>query len=280
LNLIERFVVAEIEASDSVETLFRTNSNATKLCKFFSVLSGSDYLDLCVKPVILRIVEEKKDCEIDPSKVKDMSKLQENLNHLMEYCRAMIDSIVASLVQRPQWLQFICSVLWCNVEAKFGQFKYAAVGGFFFLRFLCPAILTPDAHGMIPVVSKELRRTLTLMAKVLQNISNGVEFGAKEEFMICLNPFICTQIPIVKSLFGSLVASDVPVLAGACEEAKPVQLSVIDRSIEAVYKQILFQQRKLSSSHSAVFQVLEPIISIIGVPEKLKRSLAAQKANV
>jgi hypothetical protein len=34
LHMIERFVVAEIDASSSYETLFRTNSNATKV--FFS----------------------------------------------------------------------------------------------------------------------------------------------------------------------------------------------------------------------------------------------------
>jgi Ras GTPase-activating protein 1 len=33
-------------------------------------------------------------------------------------------------------------------------------------------------------------RTLKLIAKALQNLANLVEFGVKEQFMTCVNPFI------------------------------------------------------------------------------------------
>lgn len=67
----------------------------------------------------------------------------------------------------------------------------AAVSGFIFLRFICPAIVTPEKHGLLnkPVTSKQ-RRTLILVSKVLQNLANGVRFGNKERYMTSANPFI------------------------------------------------------------------------------------------
>lgn len=145
------------------------------------MLAGAPYLQASIQGVVQRMFDEKLDCEIDGNKVSDPSLVQKNLKTLVDYCRMTLDAIVSSLDHLPDSLRFICVVLWCNVEKKFGDFKFAALGGFFFLRFLCPALLTPDSHGLIgsSSVSKEFRRTLTLLAKALQNISNGVEFGAK-----------------------------------------------------------------------------------------------------
>lgn len=66
------------------------------------------------------------------------------------------------------------------------------IGGFFFLRFINPAIVTPQAYMLIdslPASAKHPRRTLTLIAKMLQNLANKPSY-AKEAYMISLNPFI------------------------------------------------------------------------------------------
>jgi len=34
------------------------------------------------------------------------------------------------------------------------------------------------------------RRNLILLTKILQNLANQVEFGIKEEFLVCMNPLI------------------------------------------------------------------------------------------
>lgn len=201
----------------------------------------------------------------------------------------------------PLSLRALCFLLYSNVEKKFGDFKFAALGGYFFLRFLCPAIVTPDSHGLVPstVVTKETRRTLTLLTKgdryvficilfffrilfgsVLQNVSNGVEFGAKEEFMLCMNSVIRRQIPVVKSFFSDLIGSCGPLRAADCEEKGPiVSGATVERSIDAIYKQILFQQKKLESK-PAEYRALAPLISVIGVPEKLARSLNQQRQTI
>ena len=49
-----------------------------------------------------------------------------------------------------------------------------------------------------------MRRALTLVAKSLQQLSNGVDFGKKEEFMIPMNGFITHNLELVKEYFGRM----------------------------------------------------------------------------
>src|ERR1700761_1176467 len=78
---------------------------------------------------------------------------------------------------------------------RFPEAKFTAVGAFIFLRFFCPAIVAPDAEGLITSApSKEMRRGLLLIAKVVQNLANNVLFGAKEPYMFPLNDFLTQNI--------------------------------------------------------------------------------------
>jgi neurofibromin 1 len=81
------------------------------------------------------------------------------------------------------------------VMRRFPEAKFTAVGAFIFLRFFCPAIVAPDAEGLISSTpSKEMRRGLLLIAKVVQNLANNVLFGAKEPYMFPLNDFLSQNI--------------------------------------------------------------------------------------
>ena len=65
---------------------------------------------------------------------------------------------------------------------------HVAVRGFIFLRVICPALVTPDTLGLLAKpLNTEQRRSLILISKVVQNVANGVRFGAKEAFMIPAN---------------------------------------------------------------------------------------------
>lgn len=54
---------------------------------------------------------------------------------------------------------------------------------------------------MIDSPSDKARRALVLIAKLLQNTANGVQFGGKEEYMAPLNDFVTENINI---LYGFL----------------------------------------------------------------------------
>merc|ERR1712130_88378 len=80
------------------------------------------------------------------------------------------------------------------------------IGGYIYLRFFNPVIVTPDYLGFVDVKpAKHMRRNLILLAKVLQNISNGILFGDKESYMGELNKFVLESREPLQDYFDKLV---------------------------------------------------------------------------
>lgn len=48
-------------------------------------LTGLTYLQQTLRPTLDLVFSEKKPCEIDPTRVKDQSTVETNLNNLKEY---------------------------------------------------------------------------------------------------------------------------------------------------------------------------------------------------
>ena len=72
------------------------------------------------------------------------------------------------------------------------------------LRFLNPAIVTPQAYMLIESnPSKNPRRTLTLIAKLLQNLANKPSY-AKEPYMALLNPWVEANKERINVFFNNL----------------------------------------------------------------------------
>jgi hypothetical protein len=71
------------------------------------------------------------------------------------------------------------------------------VGGFVFLRFFCPVVVAPETINIVRDPNVRTRRNLILIAKVLQNLANGVPaHGAqKEDYMRVCDPFIREHSP-------------------------------------------------------------------------------------
>jgi hypothetical protein len=54
------------------------------------------------------------------------------------------------------------------------------VGGYFMLRLVNPVLVAPEAYHIVSLApSPHIRRNLTLVSKLLQNISNGVVSSSK-----------------------------------------------------------------------------------------------------
>lgn len=94
------------------------------------------------------------------------------------------------------------------VLPRFPNAKYTAVGAFVFLRFFCPAIVAPEAEGLVSVApTKEMRRGLLLIAKIIQNLANNILFGTKEPYMFALNPFLVQNIHLVTGFLREISVS-------------------------------------------------------------------------
>ncbi|KAG8700309.1 glyceraldehyde-3-phosphate dehydrogenase 1 [Ceratobasidium sp. 395] len=116
------------------------------------------------------------------------------LTMLMEIANSFLMTIIDSLEMVPYGIRWICKQIRSLTKRKYpDSTDYAIcslIGAFFFLRFINPAVVTPQAYMLVEgVPAKHPRRTLTLIAKMLQNLANKPSY-AKEAYMSTLNPFV------------------------------------------------------------------------------------------
>ena len=207
MNLLRTSIDEEVSRTDFVNTLFRRNSHATKLLTHYSKLVGKQYLKETLSVTIRNLLSSNDTFELDASKVQadTPEKAEEiaraNMQKVMDVSREILESIFSSVSNCPVAMCDICSYLADAVSKKFPGHEQTAVCGFIFLRFFCPAIVTPEMHGLMqgsPPV--HLRRGLVLITKTLQNLANKVTFGHKETYMEPMNKFINANIHRIEPL--------------------------------------------------------------------------------
>ncbi|XP_049643729.1 rasGAP-activating-like protein 1 [Suncus etruscus] len=218
----------EVARTTDPNTLFRSNSLASKSMEQFMKLVGMPYLHEVLRPVVTRVFEEKRYVELDPCKV-DVSRARRvsfkgapseeqvreaSLGLLTGYLGPLMDAMVESSEHCPLAMRLVFKKLQQCVEKRFPQeehkqdVKYLAISGFLFLRFFAPAILTPklfdlrDQHA-----DPQTSRSLLLLAKAVQNIGNlGQQLGqGKELWMAPLHPFLLQSIARVRDFLDQLV---------------------------------------------------------------------------
>ncbi|KAJ4346523.1 RasGAP protein [Didymosphaeria variabile] len=116
------------------------------------------------------------------------------LTMLMEIANNFLTTIITGLEETPYGIRWICKQIRSLSKRKYpdaqDQTICTLIGGFFFLRFINPAIVTPRSYMLIDATPAENpKRTLTYIAKMLQNLANKPSY-AKEPYMAKLQPFI------------------------------------------------------------------------------------------
>jgi neurofibromin 1 len=137
---------------------------ATKLMAFYARMYGSEYLRITLQDLIQELInnQQRWSLELDPSKLPPGTDTKRNLANLREMAQRFLDVIVASSDKMPRQLREICHFLSTVVGERFPKAKLTAVGGFIFLRFFCPAIVSPETHNISqPLCSKEVRRVFS-----------------------------------------------------------------------------------------------------------------------
>ncbi|XP_072923108.1 ras GTPase-activating protein 1-like isoform X1 [Hemitrygon akajei] len=184
----------EISMEDESTTLFRATTLSSTLMEQYMKSTATPFIHHALKETILKIMESKQSCELNPSKLEKNEDVNTNLTHLLSLLSELVEKIFMAAEELPQSLRFIYGCLQKSVQQKWPQnhtMRTRVVSGFVFLRLICPAILNPRMFNIIlDPPSSTAARTLTLVAKSLQNLANLVEFGAKEPYMEGVNPFI------------------------------------------------------------------------------------------
>ena len=85
------------------------------------------------------------------------------------------DNIFKTVEDCPTALRQVFQAAQQETVARFPDMKLTVVGGFFFLRFVCPSLVAPEGYGLSEQVpDTKARRSLILVSKILQNLANQV----------------------------------------------------------------------------------------------------------
>ncbi|KAL2889376.1 Inhibitory regulator protein BUD2/CLA2 [Ceratocystis lukuohia] len=175
--------------------LFRGNSLLTQALECYMRRLGKGYLEEVLRDKIVEINEMNPNCEIDPSKLESGDDIQRHWALLIKLTTEVWACISQSANQLPTEMRHILKYVRAVAEDRYGDFlravSYTSVTGFLFLRFICPAILSPKLFSMLrDLPEPRAQRTFTLIAKALQAMANLSTFGQKESWMEPMNKFL------------------------------------------------------------------------------------------
>ncbi|XP_053680398.1 GTPase-activating protein [Anopheles nili] len=200
--MIKALADHEISKLTDPTTIFRGNTLVSKMMDEAMRLSGLHYLHATLRPIVEEIFAEKKPCEIDPTRVKDVGAIEGNLHNLQDYVGKVFEAITKSAIKCPAILCEIFHNLRECAAKYFPQNKevrYSVVSGFIFLRFFAPAILGPKLFDLTTEpVDEQTTRTLTLISKTIQSMGNLVSSRSaqqpcKEKYTEQLYKKFCTE---------------------------------------------------------------------------------------
>ncbi|KAJ3443827.1 gtpase-activating protein [Anaeramoeba flamelloides] len=276
-SLFKSALHIEFKNCTHVNTLLRANTTITKLLFTYTRRGpGQLYLkNVLSEPLTKLANDEKISLEINPVRIYEHminlqesesgetsgqkrrvteeeanqdEKVQEILKPRIENLKKIFDDLLNLIIEKieqvPYGIRLICKQIKDLTFEFFPNatlYDYAAlIGGFFILRFLNPAVVVPTAYHIVEgKLSPNSRRNLTLIAKVLQVLSNMVDsFGKKEAYMGVLSDFMKIKKTQIAKFLDKLC--DVPPLEIDEELERYLALAKEDVTIQITLNEIYF----------------------------------------
>ncbi|KAI9256885.1 hypothetical protein BY458DRAFT_441589 [Sporodiniella umbellata] len=194
--LFKAIVDREVAQTEQEATLFRGTTMATRILSLCAKLTCMDYIRVILTPVfeyINSLPYEKLTWELDPQKARPNEDVSKNMQNVIHVTEVILNAILPTANSVPLIFRQELDVICRSVSARFPESKYTAVGSFVFLRLFGPVIVSPENAGFgKTAVPKDnnVRKILLQAARIIQNLSSNVIFGAMETHMIRLNEFL------------------------------------------------------------------------------------------
>lgn len=218
-ELVKYSILREvIDTSDEVQ-LFRGSGIYTTIIAYSTVLHGSSWLHGVLLPVLRKhIYNSGLSFEVDPIRAGNKSAAVENARNLLQVANHLLAALLSSSESMPVYV--VLSIFDQNADtgvrplrrtyafaqqqaaSKFPTHMQRVAPSLFFLRLLCPALVSPEEYGLVDSrPSERISRALVLLAKLLQSVANEVPPFGKEAYMEVLNDWVKGAIPSVRRFF-------------------------------------------------------------------------------
>lgn len=164
----------EVKETTQFATLLRGNNATTKLLLGFLKTSCSRFL-LPLQPLIEECKEKSGDLEVDPNKTQADTNVA--MDCLIDITMRFYHQIKLSLSEMPAIMRQLMQHLRFETDGKFEGKGKRFAGAFIFLRFVCPALISPEKYNLCSTeVPLDQRTGLKYVSKTLQYAANNVKF--------------------------------------------------------------------------------------------------------
>ncbi|XP_048375268.1 neurofibromin-like isoform X2 [Sphaerodactylus townsendi] len=106
----------EVELADSMQTLFRGNSLASKIMTFCFKVYGATYLQKLLEPLLRTIITSSEwqhvSFEVDPTRLESSESLEDNKRNLLQMTEKFFHAIINSSAEFPPQLRSVCHCLY------------------------------------------------------------------------------------------------------------------------------------------------------------------------
>lgn len=207
LRVFQYVLSAQFENSTDTGSPVRSNSPISRMLGIYLLRGpGHSYLRRIISSLIDDVLSHPDmDLEINVpilengknSKNKSgisQEEMDKRVRTLQQMVSMFLWRVTTSEDQIPFGIRFISKQIQILARRKYPDASYARIcsiiGGFFFLRFINPAVVCPQASLISDrEMSDKARRNLVLIAKILQTLSNN-QNTAKESYMQPFDKYI------------------------------------------------------------------------------------------
>ncbi|XP_065055837.1 uncharacterized protein LOC135684274 isoform X2 [Rhopilema esculentum] len=222
LRMFEIAIKMELHETDDFNNLLRANTAISRMMTTYTRRGpGQEYLKATLGDLIQDFsANHLLSLDANPSKIyaevrglenenyaipieealqdPEVSKIYTmRINEIKNISSKFLDAIINSLHCVPYGIRWLCKAIMQLPEKKFQNIAPETVtcliGGFFMLRFINPAIVSPHAHMLLTCQPRpKVRRNLVMVAKILQAMSNKLTGGPslKEDYLRPLESFV------------------------------------------------------------------------------------------